>query len=166
MDLHNSRYNTQRSAHWFDFCLSHQHHLLKLNAASVRSAGSKPGWGQPWLRRAWILLPFLISIVRDLMHWTSLHCFVTLHQDADYADAFLESLTEKLAGILLFVAINDKLFTLLEADSNWFFCVTIHMISWLLSSPTPTNQNYSLQSQCEGDKLCNIYLLILMSKMS
>ena len=52
------------------------------------------------------------------MDWTSLHCFVTLHQDADYADAFLESLTEKLAGILLFVAINDKLFTLLEAESN------------------------------------------------
>ena len=25
---------------------------------------------------------------------------------------------EKLAGILVFVAINDKLFTLLEADSN------------------------------------------------
>jgi hypothetical protein len=53
-----------------------------------------------------------------VMDWTSLHCFVTLHQDADYADAFLESLTEKLAGILLFVAINEKLFTLLEADSN------------------------------------------------
>jgi hypothetical protein len=52
------------------------------------------------------------------MDWTSLHCFVALHQDVDNADAFLESLTEKLAGILLFVAINDKLFTLLEADSN------------------------------------------------
>jgi hypothetical protein len=51
------------------------------------------------------------------MHWTSLHCFVILHQDPDYADAFLESLTEKLAGILLFVAINDKLLTVLETDS-------------------------------------------------
>jgi hypothetical protein len=52
--------------------------------------------------------------------WTSLHCF-----NRDFAskirttraDAFLDSLTEKLAGILLFVAINDKLFTVLEADS-------------------------------------------------
>jgi hypothetical protein len=52
------------------------------------------------------------------MHWTSLHCFVTLHQDPDYEDAFLKSLLEKVAGILLFVAINDKLFTVLEADSS------------------------------------------------
>jgi hypothetical protein len=52
------------------------------------------------------------------MDWTSLHCVVTLHQDVDYADTFLESWTENLAGILLFVAINDTLFTLLEADSN------------------------------------------------
>ena len=53
-----------------------------------------------------------------LMHWPSLHCFVTLHQDPNYVDAFLESLTEiKLAGILLFDVINDKLFTVLETDS-------------------------------------------------
>jgi hypothetical protein len=54
------------------------------------------------------------------MHWASLHCFVTLHQDPNYEDAFFESLTKKLVGILLFDAINDKQFTVLETDSILF----------------------------------------------
>jgi hypothetical protein len=46
-------------------------------------------------RVCWILSPFLISIVRNFMHWTSLHCFVTFHQDPNYVDAFFGKFDKK-----------------------------------------------------------------------
>ena len=79
---------------------------------------------QPWLRRAWILLPFLISIVRELMHWnhsTASWLCITMRTTLTY---FWIVWLKQPAGILLFDAISDNCLLCWRQTVLDFVCVT------------------------------------------